>query len=128
MFIQYAPLRQLVGGSGSNGKLEFEASRFDESYKDQGNTATAISGKSETTLLRIDYTSMVDSGPVPIVDESKWREFHASVAAGEQFTLDAFGTEASPVAPKPVKLQQKSFKKTRLSPQYLSYSFTVIEV
>lgn len=45
---------------------------------------------------------------------AKYREFVTSVAAGEQFTFDAYGTLASPVDPRPAVLESKGFKPQRV--------------
>lgn len=128
MYINWTPTRALVG-AGSDGKIEISLQRFDREMKTIAKESRALDGTTETTLHRIDFTSPVQT--VPTSDaalKAKFREFASSVAAGETFTFDALGTEASPDNAINVAMVMGTYKENRESVLYFSYSFKVREL
>ncbi len=127
MYIEYTPTRQLVGGSGSDGKIDIGIEQEDERPIEHSKESRSLSGVSERVLHRIDYEYALRT--VATNDSTliaKFKELHASVAAGETFTIDLYGTEASPVDPITVLMIPQTYSKTRQGfTQYFSYSFRV---
>lgn len=70
--------------------------QFTRNVNRQQNTTTSLSGERFTTLHRLDET--YDISTVPINDSAllvQMREFLDSVAGGESFSVDAFGSVGS---------------------------------
>lgn len=126
MFIDYTPTRRLV--SGSSGELHSDAQNVDYNAKELSTQKVSVGGSRVTTLHRIDDEISITSGYIPIADRDLWKEFHASVAAGEVFTLDAEGSKSAPLDAVTVKLKSGSFKFKREAAQYFTVSFKVYEV
>ncbi len=127
MYISWTPLRELVG-AGSNGKIEIDLEQLDRKSKTIGAAATSLSGNSETILHRIEYTSTIRTVPTNAAGlQVKFREFAASVAAGESFIFDASGTEAAPVDPQTVQIVNNSYSETRKGAAHFTYSFQIKE-
>ena len=127
MYINWTPLRALVG-AGSDGKIEINLQQYDRKPKTTAIESRSLSGATETTLHRIDYETTVKT--VPTADsalQGKFREFMASVAAGETFTFDALGTEATPNNAITVSMIPNSYTESRESVLYFSYSFRLRE-
>ena len=127
MYINWTPLRALVG-AGSDGKIEINLQKYDRKPKITAKESRSLSGNTETTLHRIDYETTVST--VPTADaaiQGKMREFMASVAAGETFTFDALGTEATPVNAQTVTMIANSYNENRESVLYFSYAFRLRE-
>jgi hypothetical protein len=72
-------------------------------------------GAAEVLLLRLEKGLTVGSGIIAEAQIQQWREFLASVAAEESFTLDALGTIAMPSNPLTVVLASDRIKETRLN-------------
>ena len=127
MYINWAPLRALVG-AGSDGKIELNLQKYDRKPRVEAKEARSLDGTTETVLHRIDYEITVKT--VPTADsalQAKFREFMASVAAGETFAFDALGTEASPVDAISVSIIPNSYTESRESVLYFSYTFRMRE-
>jgi len=71
-----------------------------------GNTETVLQRSSEATKYTIAW---------PTTTDDSMREFLYSIAAGEGFTFDAFGTIAVPVDPIAIVSVDKAFKIARLT-------------
>ena len=127
MYINWTPSRALVG-AGSDGKIELSLQQYDRKPKVEVKESRSLDGTTETVLHRIDYETIVKT--VPTADASlqaKFREFMASVAAGESFTFDALGTEASPVNAINVSMIPNTYAESRESVLYFSYAFKIRE-
>ena len=127
MYINWTPSRALVG-AGSDGKIELNLQQYDRKPKVISRETRSLSGATETVLHRIDYETTVKT--VPTADaalQGKMREFVASVAAGENFTFDALGTEASPDNAISVNMIPNTYTESRESVLYFSYSFKIRE-
>ena len=97
--ITYIAARSLVAGhtAGDEYAIEIPFSRWDRVAKREAETIRTLSGNSFTRLHRIDTS--YDAGTVPVDDTAlinQMREFLASVAGGEEFTVDPLGTIAAP--------------------------------
>jgi hypothetical protein len=126
MFIDYTPKRKLV--NGSSGELHSDAQDVNRESKDIANQKQSLAGNLVTTLTRIEDTITIKSGWIDTSEMPLWKEFHASVAGGESFTLDPEGVKAVPNDPITAKLKTGSFKFKRESAQYFTVSFKVFEV
>lgn len=84
--------------------IEFDAQTLQRSQKRQNHTRTAMNGRTETLRLRKDVTWDVTTVFIEYVDLPEWYEFLDSVDAGETFTLDPYGTVATPDNPLTVEL------------------------
>lgn len=125
MYITYTPTRQIAGGAG---ELSGDLSVYDRDQKTDATASVSLSGKQQTTFNRVDVFYQVSSVPVERTEWAKWREFGASVAAGELFTFDALGTKAVPDNPVNVRADLNSFKETRNGNNYITFSFKCREV
>lgn len=123
MFIQYTPTRGLIGGS--DGKLEADLQTYDRVPLIDAKQHKAMSGKSVTVLRGTRQEYSLRTCPIDEAEEEKWEEFQLSVSAGEPFTIDITGTEASPDNPVTAKLEARSFKASRFQHKYRTFSFKV---
>lgn len=94
------------------------------------NETTSLSGRRFTTLHRIERTWSAGIVPIHVLgpDASLARqieEWADSVAAGETFTIDPFGTLADPLDPVEVSLEGDVRQSLASIVGYYSYSFTV---
>ena len=105
----------------------FLVERADRNVKVVKNVQRALSGgQPEVLTHRRDVTFDITTGLILEADIKKWREFLASVEGGESFTLDRYGTVASPSEPLLVYLEDDSYSEVRDS-NLMRYriSFTV---
>ena len=123
MYILYTPSRQLIGGS--DGKLEFSTMTNNRVSKAIIAESKSLDGTAiETVLHRTENTTTVSTIPITgTATRNKFREFAASVSAGESFTIDVLGTEAVPVDAISVSLHPNSFKESYHGALIFSYSF-----
>lgn len=126
MFIQYTPTREIAGGPG---EISATTQPGTEPTLDPvGEESVSLSGVGrESVLHRLERQWQVNAGPEDLTTEAKWREFYASTANGETFTIDLFGTQASPVNPITVSMVRKSAKESRPWPLQKQYNFRVVE-
>ncbi len=127
MYLTWTPLRDLVG-AGSDGKIETSIQKFNRKPKAAVKQSRSLSGNTETTLHRIDY--IINISTIPIAGTTvrdKMREFASSVAAGETFTFDALGTEASPDNALTVTIIPNTYNESYIGGLIYSYSFQVQE-
>lgn len=126
MFIDYTATRELVG-SGAD-KLETKIrppKRLTDIEKD-GSVSLSGVGR-ETQLHRYEFRWQIKTVPVPIANLPRWREFHGSTLADETFSIDIFGTEASPDNVITASVVDGTWVETRLSPIYYQFEFEIIE-
>ena len=129
MYINWTPLRALVNGTGSDGKLEIGISQEDRRSSKDIKEARALSGLTETILHRIDYETSIKSIPTDDTSiKNKFRELDASVAAGEVFTVDLYGTELEPIDPISVQMVSNTYNETRKGIRHFEFSFRIREV
>lgn len=123
-YLVYTPSRSLIGGS--DGKLHPELQQFSDKHKDPGKETSSLDGTNlETTYLgRVEYYD-VKSDLVDFADWAKWNEFNHSVAGGEPFSIDGYGTEGSPDNLLSVKMVRNSWKYTEPGPRHRVFSFKV---
>ncbi|GAB2507089.1 hypothetical protein [Microbulbifer agarilyticus] len=127
MYIEFVPTRLTTGGAG---KLHADLQQYDVDDQPEGKEHVALSGFRETTAYRLERVAVCRTVPLQLTPAqlAEWREFAASVAFGEYFTLDALGTEAAPDDPQTVQLKFKSFKEKRLPGRFFEFSFTTLQV
>jgi len=128
MYLSWTPTRALVG-AGSDGKIEIDLEQYDRKPQIEARESRSISGTTETVLHRIDNIITVQT--VPTNDSgllAKFREFNASVAAGELFSFDAYGTELSPDNVVSCQLIANSYAENRVATLYYSYAFQFREL
>lgn len=127
MFIDYTATRELVGSGLDEIECDFSVGG-DRVQKRIGGESTSMSGVGrEFQLERLEYTWTFSTVPIAIADLPRWREFAASVANGETFTIDIDGTKAAPDNPITVSMKDGSYKENRAYKGYLIFSFTVLE-
>lgn len=126
MFIDYTATRDLVG-SGLD-ELDFDAEVINQVRDEKTYESVSLSGVGrESQLDRIDKKWTIQTVPIPVADIPRWREFASSVANGELFTIDLFGTKAAPDNPISASYVPKTFKESRSFKQYITFTFDVIE-
>lgn len=89
----------------------------------------SISGQRVTVLRNVEVSYSIQTAPVndPALIASM-REFLFSVAGGEQFTLDAMGSLATPDNPITVELQGNFSENLVDISGYYTFSFQVVKV
>lgn len=112
----------LIGDHSELTEYSFDVplSRFQKSTKRKQSTSPSLSGRRITTLQRLDTFFNVST--VETEDDetiNSMREFLSSVAAGEQFTLDPFGSILTPDNPFTVKIDGNFSEDLNI----VSYSF-----
>ena len=125
MFIQYTPKRSIVAPP-SGGVLEVDHEPIANDRNLEGTQSVSSSGRAvETVLHRIEKFWQIRTAPIPRANYDQWQEFADSVAAGETFTLDLYGTQAAPADPQTVRLEFNSFREEPLGSMYFVFSFKV---
>jgi len=98
MNISYTAKRNLIAGhvSGSVYNVECTPELLNPITNFNREQVTTLSGTQHFNLLNIDEGWKVKSAWIQSSDEQKkWKEFLHSVAGGETFSFDAYGTSAS---------------------------------
>jgi hypothetical protein len=130
--ILYTAKRRLSGGhvAGVNYSLEVAMAAIDREEKSERTKHRSLDGAPETWLLRIDIFWHYATGDFDSSDPrlAQLREFLASVAAGELFTVDPYGTVDDPVEPLLCELESTGYREVRQGTRFLSLSFSVREV
>jgi hypothetical protein len=83
-------------GSGQSYGLDFEAALIKPTTRAEKHRVITWGGRAESNLIRLDQEWEFRTLPIHQDDVGQWREIFASLAAGESFTLDPYGTLASP--------------------------------
>jgi len=94
--------------------------QFQKNTRREQSTVSSLSGRRVTTLHRLDTTftvSTVETDDQTSIDNM--REFLSSVAAGEEFTIDVFGSVLTPDNPITFKLDGDYGERLNI----ISYSF-----
>ena len=91
--------------AGESYTIEFDAQVLQRSQKRQNHQRTAMGGRTETLRVRKEIYWDVPTDFILQADLPEWYEFLDSVDAGETFTLDPYGTVASPDDPLTVELE-----------------------
>lgn len=107
------------------GEIDTNIQKHDPIYKVESDELISLSGKQETTFHRFEDQFVIMSTPSEESTWRLWREFGASVAAGETFTIDPFGTKDTPDDPIQVKMIRNTFKEVRLNNRFKNFSFKV---
>ena len=124
--VSYVAKRSLQGGVSvdDNIDLDFNASVIDRSTKPIRSEQISIGGVQETLRDRTDILFTIKTSPVLEADFDDFRQWFDSVDGGEQFTLDPYGTIASPVDAQICVLTSKGYKEKRVSQRYISATIT----
>ena len=114
-------------GYGQSYGLDFNASALQRSTSVKRNVQQPIGGGAPEVLLnRSESTIDVTTQLLSDAQLLQWREILASVAAGEIFTFDPYGTIASPIEPHQAMLESEQYTEARLDVLMLyRISFTV---
>lgn len=125
--VTYQALRSLKAGVSPNTTvdLDFMLEAHQREAKPVAKTQVALGGASETRRDRTDVFHSVTTSPVLEAAFDDFRQFLDSVDGGEPFTLDPYGTLASPVQPLTVERSDRGYKERRIQHRYLSATFTV---
>lgn len=125
MFIDYTATRETVGSGDDEIETSGTATRVP---LEETSESVSMSGVGrEYQLDRLEHKWSIQTIPVPLADLPRWREFAASVVAGELFTIDIWGTKASPDDPISVSYIKGTFRETRLFHTHMQFSFEVLE-
>lgn len=106
--------------------IEIDMVRHDPSRTTIKNESVSIGGRRLTVFHRIDKSadiSTVHTKSTAI--HAQMEEFFDSVAAGEQFTLDPYGTLLSPVEPETVMISGEPGKTRHKYIEMWQYSFSI---
>ena len=126
MFIDYTATRELVG-SGLD-EIDTDCSEANRIAIEKTSESVSISGVGrEVQFDRLEHKWSITTVPIAVAELARWREFSASVVAGETFTLDVFGSKAVPDNAITVSYVKGSYKETRFSKLYVSFSFDALE-
>lgn len=101
-------------GYGQSYSIEFTPRALERSGRIDRSRRTSLAGNRETLLNRIETFWNVNSGRLLESQIPQWREFLASVAAGETFSFDPYGTIAMPDNPLSVDLEDDDHTESRL--------------
>jgi len=80
----------------SSYNLEFEINAYDEGMNIANVTQEAVDGTSETLLSNVQLNVSATATWLTDDDRLQFREFISSMAAGESFSFDPYGTVAVP--------------------------------
>lgn len=106
-------------GYGQQYSMDFGVEQANRQFNDQKSVHQPIGGgQPETIFYRTDKLVMVRTGVIDEASLAQWREFMASVAGGETFTLDRYGSVASPVEAKVAIVDTKSYTEEREGVNY----------
>lgn len=127
--VEYTAQRDLASGhsQGSTYYIDFGASQLNRQVSRVAITNKSISGVRETIHQRNEVKWDITATFIAAADLEDWREFIGSVSHGETFTIDLWGTYASPVETFTAVMDSDSWTETILDNvgNYFSISFTV---
>ena len=97
-YVTYTAKRNLKSGhsASTSYSIEFSAEQLTPIFTPSANENRSLGGTTETTFNRLDESWAVSAAFQAQSTYDDWREFFSSVAGGESFTFDAYGTVASP--------------------------------
>lgn len=99
--------------AGASYGLDFNAGQLDRGTTTRRRRATSLSGASETLIYRQDVVWTVTTTRLSESAIVYMREFLDSVAAGEVFTFDPYGSTSAPDAPVTAVLESDGYKEAR---------------
>lgn len=126
--ITYTALRDLAPGhtAGTEYTIDVPMSAADRERKPNRTRHRSLSGVSEHYVHHRDVLWHFTTEPLPAAEYAQVREFLASVDGGEAFTIDPYGTTASPDAPFAAELESEGHRDDRHgSANVFSASFSV---
>lgn len=114
--ITYTAKRDLANGhtAGTNYSLDFGAEKLERSQKIIRKQNASLGRLRETIYHGRDQFWDVTTDYIDEADLPLWREWYASVAGGETFQFDAYGTIATPDDPVVVLLDSDTYRETRI--------------
>jgi hypothetical protein len=114
--------------------FEFQVTRADRSVEQLRSGQRSLSGKREVLFFGQIVRWEVVMFPIPAIEADLYREFLDSVADGQVFTFDPYGTRDAPVRALAVELDDDSYTERRVTitgdpeySDYLEFSFRVSE-
>lgn len=122
---------KLISGhsEGTEYNLDVPISNFQESTRRKQKTITSLSGQNTTILHHIIRRASVSTSPseeTAVIDGM--REFLDSVAGGEVFQIDLYGSSATPLDPKNYRLEGNYSESLVDITGFYKFSFKVKEV
>lgn len=116
--VTYTALRNIIGGhtQGNSYQIEFYLGLGSQKkHNTVRKVNESISGKRETIQHRDESIHSVTATIVPVASLLTWQEFLFSVSHGEQFTIDVYGTIATPILVKNCILLNDSWNESPTS-------------
>ena len=130
-YISYTATRKVITGhtTGYLYEMEIPFNRFDSSMKVQRKAHVSLGGQQETVLTRVDSEISITMGEFHRTRLPEIREFVHSVAGGESFTVDAYGTIATTDERISVQMTSNSVREQRVgTTEFFKISFKVREI
>lgn len=121
---------ELISGHSALTEYSFDVSLsgFNRSSTRVHDEHASLSGVRVTNYHRTDHTyAITTQQTTSVTNIEQMREFLTSVSAGEEFTLDPFGSVASPDSPKAVKIKG-NYSEQMSQGGFVSFSFEVVQV
>jgi hypothetical protein len=131
MYIDYTATRELYG-SGQD-ELEFDIQTGKRKpIEDATESASMSKVNRETQFNSLEHKWLIRTVPQlransGVADLPRFREFAASVAGGETFTFDVWGTEASPDNAITGSYIKGSYDEVRVGPNHYQFAFEILE-
>jgi len=129
--ITYTAKRNISDGRSALTEYSFEVPllNFDREPLRKKSVSASLSGIRHTVLHRIDNFYKIKTAPIKNTTLlNQMREFIDSVAAGETFTIDAFGTIAAPNNPLSFEIDGDYSESLVEISGFYSFSFRVINL
>lgn len=125
-YVTYTAKRSLISGHtvDTSYTIDFDPAVAEKSRKRQVEQQTSLGGTRDTLLHRIEYSYECGTDAVHHDSVAAWEEFLDSVAGGESFVLDMYGTSAVPVSPVTVTLDDDPSITRNSGTQYFNIRFT----
>ena len=127
--IAYNSTRSLLSGHAVNDAqaIDIDMVSIDRERKRNATRHQSLSGLPETWLKNIDerWYFTTDFLDMTGTDLQSVREFLDSCAAGEQFTIDPYGSVAAPDSPIICELDSDSYREKRTGARWMQVSFSV---
>lgn len=131
MYIDYTATRETVGSGIA--ELEFGIETGPRRpIEDVSESASMSKVNRETQFNSLEHKWLIKTVPQlasngGVADLARWREFAASVAGGEPFEFDVWGTKAAPDNAINGSYVKGSFNEVRVGPLHYQFSFEILE-
>ena len=129
MFIEYTAKRSLRTGTTVNTTQSFEIDIQGDDRKPvvESKTVKSLSGNQQTVFHRMEVTRAITLIPTKVeAVQDQIVEFLDSVVDGSSFSIDIYGTQASPDNPQTAVLSPLSYSApARIQRLFLQFSFSI---